>query len=135
MPFVPPIFPFLSFCLSIADENIHHVLGLAKCDPHDPLFTPFHLTDYSKLGPIFYQVAGMDIWKDSAFVYCDKVKQAGGQVKLEYYPGLPHTWWSMYPQLSINKKWAKDLVEGVDWLLRQGQSQRQGEPKKIMSKL
>jgi len=60
----------------------------------------------------------MDIWKDSALFYCDRVERAGGKVKLEVYPGVPHTWWSMYPQLSISKKWAKDLLNGVDWLLR-----------------
>lgn len=59
------------------------LVGVAKCDPHDPLFSPLHLTDYSKLGPIFYQVASMDIWKDSALFYCDKVEKAGGKVKLE----------------------------------------------------
>ena len=93
---------------------------VANCDPDDPLFTPLRLTDYSGLGPVFYQVAGMDLWKDSAYFYCDKVAKAGGKVKLELYPGVPHTWFSMYPQLSINKKWAKDLLEGVEWLLKEG---------------
>lgn len=118
-------------CVCFPDERSSDCLDVAKCNPHSPLFTPFHLTDYSGLGPIFYQVAGMDIWKDTAFLYCDKVKKAGGKVKLDYYPGLPHTWWSMYPQLSVNKKWAKELVDGVDWLLKQSP----GEQNKVTSKL
>jgi acetyl esterase/lipase len=100
------------------------LVGVAKCNPHDSLFSPLHLTDYSRLGPIFYQVASMDIWKDSALFYCDKVEKAGGKVKLELYPGVPHTWWSMYPQLSINKEWAKNLVNGVEWLLGQSEQKR-----------
>ncbi|KIW69912.1 hypothetical protein PV04_02228 [Phialophora macrospora] len=92
---------------------------LASCDSRDPFATPLTQTDYSGLGPVYYQVAEMDIWRDSALFYCDKIRQAGGQAKLDLYPGVPHTWWSMYPQLSINKKWAKDLVEGVEWLLKQ----------------
>ncbi|KAK5197953.1 hypothetical protein LTR92_002198 [Exophiala xenobiotica] len=91
---------------------------MAKCNVNDPLFTPLNLTDFSKLGPIYYQIAGMDMRKDSA-VYCDKVKEAGGSVKMDLYPGVPHVWYSMYPELSINKKWSKDLVTGVGWLLTQ----------------
>ncbi len=93
-------------------------IELSNCDAHDPLFTPLTQTYYSQLGPVFYQVAGMDIWKDSAIFYCDQIRKAGGDVKLEIYPGVPHTWWSMYPQLSISEKWVRDLVDGVDWLLK-----------------
>lgn len=94
-------------------------IDLSNCDPHSPLFTALSQTDYSRLGPVFYQVAGMDIWKDSAIFYCDQIRKAGDKVKVEIYPGVPHFWWSMYPQLSINQKWARDLVNGVDWLLKQ----------------
>ncbi|EXJ61605.1 hypothetical protein A1O7_02033 [Cladophialophora yegresii CBS 114405] len=81
--------------------------------------SPLELTDFSGLGPVYYQAAEMDIWRDSAILYCDKIRQAGGQAKIDIYPGVPHLWWSMYPQLSINKKWVKDLVDGVEWLLKQ----------------
>jgi acetyl esterase/lipase len=92
---------------------------MAKCNANDPLFTPLNLTDFSRLGPIHYQIAGMDMWKDSALFYCGKVKEAGGSVKMDLYPGVPHVWYSMYPELSINKKWSKDLITGVGWLLTQ----------------
>lgn len=104
---------------------------VAQCDPDDPLLTPLRLTDFSRLGPIYYQVAGMDIWKDSAYFYSGLVEKAGGKVKLDFYPGVPHTWWAMYPQLSINKKWAKDLIDGVAWLLKEGS---QGKTK-VVSRL
>lgn len=94
-------------------------LELGKFQPDSPLFTPLTQKDFSGLGPVFYQVAGMDIWRDSALFYCDLVRKFGGKTKVEVYPGLPHLWWSMYPQLSINKKWARDLVDGVAWLLKQ----------------
>jgi len=61
----------------------------------------------------------MDLWKDSSIFYCNLVEQAGGQTKIDVYPGVPHVWYSIYPQLSINKKWAQDLVNGVAWLLKQ----------------
>lgn len=92
---------------------------LANCNAHDPLFSPLTLSDFSGLGPIYYQVAGMDMWADSAFFYCDKVKEAGGIVKTDFYPGVFHCWYAFYPELSMTKKWARDLVNGVEWLLKQ----------------
>ncbi len=97
------------------DPNI----DMAGITAEDPYATAFTQTDYSGLDPVYYQAAEMDIWRDTATVYCDKIREAGGQAKLEIYPGVPHLWWSMYPQLSINKKWVKDLVDGTEWLLKQ----------------
>jgi acetyl esterase/lipase len=91
---------------------------LAGVNIQDPLLTPLTRSDLSGLGPVFYQAAEMDIWRDSAVFYCDKIRQAGGKARLMVYPGVVHTWWSIYPQLSINRKWARDLVEGVEWLLK-----------------
>jgi acetyl esterase/lipase len=87
----------------------------------DPLTTPLTHTDFSNLGPLYYQMAEMDIWRDSGLFYSELLCSDGNAVKIDVYPGVPHLWWSMYPQLSINKKWAKDLVDGVDWLLKVGQ--------------
>ncbi|KAI1620253.1 Alpha/Beta hydrolase protein [Exophiala viscosa] len=92
---------------------------LAKCDASSPLFSPFTQKDFSGLGPVYFQVAGMDLWKDTSPFYCDLIEQAGGRTKIDVYPGVPHLWYSIYPQLSINKKWARDLVDGVEWLLKQ----------------
>jgi acetyl esterase/lipase len=85
------------------------------------MVTPFNHIDFSNLGPLYYQMAEMDIWRDSALLYCELLQSAGNKVKTDIYPGVPHLWWSMFPQLSINRKWAKDLVNGVEWLLKVGQ--------------
>ncbi|OQU99302.1 hypothetical protein CLAIMM_04950 [Cladophialophora immunda] len=104
----------------VATREMNDLYGkISNFDAHDPYVTPLTRTDYSGLGPVFYQVAEMDIWRDSALFYCNKIKEAGGQVKVEIYPGVPHLWWSMYPQLSINRKWIQNLMKGVEWLLSQ----------------
>ena len=54
--------------------------------------------------------------------YSHLVREAGGTVKLDIYPGLPHTFWAFYPQVSAAKKWARDLVSGVYWLLEKDKS-------------
>ncbi|RMZ86741.1 hypothetical protein DV736_g6031, partial [Chaetothyriales sp. CBS 134916] len=96
---------------------MNYYSDLAQCEATSKLSSPLLWNDYSKLGPVYYQVAGMDMWKDSALFDCDEVRKAGGAVKLDIYPGVPHVWWSVYPQLSINKQWARDLVQGTAWLL------------------
>lgn len=56
---------------------------------------------------------------------CDIVKhlvdQDGGAVKLDVYPGSPHTFWAFYPQVSACEKRAGELVNGVRWLLERGE--------------
>ena len=74
-------------------------------------------TSYANLGPLYYQAAEMDLWHDTAPFYCEKIREAGGQARLDVYKGVVQTWWSMYPELSINRKWIGDLVQGVEWLL------------------
>jgi acetyl esterase/lipase len=96
-------------------------LDISRVRADDYLATPLTQTDYSCFGPVYYQAAEMDIWRDSAIFHCEKIREAGGQAKIDIYPGVVHTWWSMYPQLTINKKWIKDLVDGTEWLLKQNQ--------------
>ena len=48
--------------------------------------TPLTQTDHS--GSVYYQAAEMDIWRDSAIFYCDKMREPGGQAKFEIFPGV-----------------------------------------------
>src|SRR5262249_23682761 len=93
------------------------VTDLAEADIFSPLFTPFNQKNHRNLPPIYYQACGLDTWRDSAIFYTHLVRGAGGRAKLDIYPGLPHTFWAFYPQVSMAKKWAQDLVKGLKWLL------------------
>ena len=104
------------------------VLDLANLDVDSRLISPFLEKDHSKLPPLYYQVCGMDPWRDSGIFYTHLLSEAGVPTKLDLYPGLPHCWWSAYPQISTSRKWAKDTVEGVRWLLREG-APSQASPK------
>ncbi|ETN46817.1 uncharacterized protein HMPREF1541_01006 [Cyphellophora europaea CBS 101466] len=90
---------------------------LAGMRADDPLTTPFFYKDHSGLPPVFYQCAGMDIWRDSAIYYAHLLHQAGSPTRLIVYPGLPHLWAYFYPEISTTQKWVKDLVAGLGWLL------------------
>ena len=94
---------------------------IADPDVKSPLFTPFLQSSHEGLPPkLYYQVAGLDPWRDSALVYkkvLEKSSSARTEVKMDIYPGLPHCWWLVYPQISETKKWIEDLVLGIEWLL------------------
>ena len=95
---------------------------LAEPDYLSSIFTPFNQNDHSNLPPLYYQACGLDTWRDSAILYKHLLEKAGGAVKLDIYPGLPHTFWAFYPQVSAASKWAHELVSGTKWLLGMTQS-------------
>lgn len=51
-------------------------------------------------------------------------REAGSATKHIVYPGLPHTWWYFFPEISVTKRWARDLVDGVGWLLQLPNAER-----------
>lgn len=70
------------------------------------------------LPPIYFQVCGLDPLRDDALVFEREVRtEYGTPTKLQIYPGLPHSFWSFFPQLETSKKWVGDTLEGMKWLL------------------
>lgn len=88
----------------------------------------------------YHQTAGLDMWHDTALLQlglllhgqpkalrkasmeCMPSVRGRPQVKVDHYPGLPHTWWSVYPQVSKTSEWIEDLVVGAKWVLSVGES-------------
>jgi hypothetical protein len=48
-------------------------------------------------------VAELNVWRDSAFFYCDRIREGGGQANIIEYPSVPHLWFEMYPNMTISK--------------------------------
>jgi acetyl esterase/lipase len=94
-------------------------LKLARADVSSNSFTPFHERDHSIVPPVYYQVAGVDLWRDSAMMYAELLREASVRVKMDVYPGTTHCWWASFPEISITQKWKQDLAAGVQWLLNQ----------------
>ncbi|EMC98864.1 hypothetical protein BAUCODRAFT_31136 [Baudoinia panamericana UAMH 10762] len=90
-------------------------------DRKDPLFSPFIVASgHKKHPPAYFQVCGMDPLRDEAMIFERLLREEEGvKTKLNMYPGLPHGFWSVAPQLKASEKFVQDSVKGVEWLLQQ----------------
>lgn len=71
---------------------IEHMSGVYlgdKGDRKDPLATPLY-ADVAGLPPFYVQVGGDEALLDDARMFVDKVRKAGGDIKLDVYPDMQH---------------------------------------------
>lgn len=65
-------------------------------------------------------VSGMDPLRDEALIYEQVLREDYGiMTKLKMYPGTPHGFYNFFPSTNLAKKYQKDAVDGVEWLLAQ----------------
>ena len=88
-------------------------------DDHSPLYAPFNWpTGHNNLPPHYFQVCGTDVNRDEALIFESVLREENNvNTRIDVYPGQPHVFWSVFPQLEATKKFAVDFVNGVGWLL------------------
>jgi acetyl esterase/lipase len=72
----------------IIQEMAKTFLG-EKGDRHDPFANPLH-ADLRGMPPVYIQVGGYETLLDDSRALTDKVRRAGGEVKLDVYPEMQH---------------------------------------------
>ena len=61
---------------------------------------------------------GMDPIRDDAILYEEALREDEVETRMDVYAGFPHCWWGFLPQLEASKRYEKDSLEGLKWLLR-----------------
>ncbi|KAM0128851.1 hypothetical protein ACHAO1_008771 [Botrytis cinerea] len=85
------------------------------------LLTPILFESHKDLPPTYFQICGMDPLRDEGFIYEDILKENGVETKTDIYPGLPHGFWSYFPEAEFTKNFIEDCMNGMSWLLEKSQ--------------
>ncbi|KAH8803328.1 Alpha/Beta hydrolase protein [Xylogone sp. PMI_703] len=101
-------------------ERGYEAINTYGGDPDSFMTWPIlHPKGLSGLPPTYMQVCGLDILRDDGLIYEQVLRESGVKTKMDIYPGLPHGFWVMWPQLQSSKKQTADIMAGVAWLLEQ----------------
>ncbi|KAI8718894.1 Abhydrolase-3 domain-containing protein [Fusarium sp. LHS14.1] len=100
-------------------ESLKFVHSKYKPDQTSPLAFPIAFPTHVGQPKTYFQVCGLDPVRDCSLVLEQAYKDDGVPTKIHIYPGLPHAFWALFPELEISSKRQEDVVEGLKWLLEQ----------------
>jgi acetyl esterase/lipase len=121
--------PYVSHLYESRFKNIHDpvlkgglkpgsVESIYQPDTTSPLWDPFsHPDGHKGVAKAFFQVGGLDPLRDEAILYDRQLREDGVLTRFELYNGYGHMFWTNYPELEESKKFVKDTLRGVKWLL------------------
>lgn len=105
----------------------------AACDLDDLqnsyLWSPFNWPGgpgkaHAGLPPTYFQICGLDPLRDEALIY-ERVLRTEYKTptRVDIYPGLPHMFVPNFPTHPSSKKYPKDALRGIGWLLNKGEQE------------
>jgi len=68
---------------------------------------------------MYIQVCGADPLRDEGLIYEQVLREQGVKTRLDVFPGLPHGFWSWFPEAEFSKSFQVKTLEGLRWLLAQ----------------
>ena len=104
--------------LSTHDQNI--LDGYYGADIRSPLYSPLNSSwPLHALPKTYLQICGADPLRDDGLILAKALQDAGVELRVDLYPGLPHGFWAHMPQLNSSKRFMVDLAKGFGWILGQ----------------
>ncbi|PNP45939.1 hypothetical protein THARTR1_10881 [Trichoderma harzianum] len=106
---------------------LNQYMSAYKGDNPSPISNPFSISEshadaiaarHRFLPPVYFQVAGLDPARDDSLIY-ERIlrEECGVPTRIDVYRGVPHGFWTMYPDLAASRRRMRDAVDGVGWLL------------------
>jgi acetyl esterase/lipase len=76
---------------------------------------------HGDLPPAYFQICELDPLRDDAIVFERILREEhGSKTRVDFYPGLPHGFWSFHPTAEFSKRVPNDGTAAVKWLLENG---------------
>lgn len=95
-------------------------LGVVNPDPLDPMRSPLLFPSHKDLPPTYFIIGGADVFRDLGLLYEKILREENGiQTKADVFPGLPHGFWTVFPQSRFAKEHREKSEAGFAWLLEQ----------------
>lgn len=98
--------------------------NFADWDLSSKLFSPFHFPSHSRVPPTYIVACGLDMYRDGCFLYQKELENDNVATKVDVYPGLPHCWWTSYPEIAASQRWYQNSIAGMKWLLMKTENRR-----------
>jgi acetyl esterase/lipase len=80
-----------------------------------PLLFP---TGHENLPRTYLQICGMDPLRDDSIIYERVLQECGVETRVSMYPGLPHGFWTFFPNANFTNEFLKETLAGFAWLLQ-----------------
>lgn len=107
---------------SLGRDTVKNIIRTLAPDVKSPLFPPFNsrMPHYG-LPPTYVHVGGLDVLRDDGVILEKALRENGVRTKIDVYPGLGHTAWTIYSAGSTGGQLGPNTVNGMRWLLRKGE--------------
>ncbi|KKO97335.1 alpha/beta hydrolase fold-3 domain-containing protein [Trichoderma harzianum] len=100
------------------EASLKFIRSLYEPDMNSPEYSPFNAeSPHQGLPPVYLQVNGNDPVRDDGLIYGKVLRDHGVQTRIDVYPGIPHGYDDVFPQLDSSRRQRRDILKGFGWLL------------------